>query len=1709
MKKKLLLVIPAVAMAAACTPAPQPEPPGPEHPELDLFNELCNQIQTGHNYSVDIYSKIDGSSAEDVFESNLMNLNDRAIYTNGSEVSSGVIYQKDLGYVNFDAYENLVLPSTFYCSNPNLGIHDIYDCNIENIVKASFTQNESDKTKFSTTDATALLVAGQFTGYMDTAWIRTADVLNVSVDTSKRELVFTYEYQVGYIEDGEIVSPHGLATFTVKNIGTTSNQVLQNYIENPTSTFQAPTAWNDATKEMFNAYYAGFIPSFVPGASLYFSTDSYLNFDGNHISVIDIGSGDLRNGYAAMLQSVDGFAPVYELPDTYTKEVEDRENLVKYIFNVTLSYNAASEEYNGHTIGYYYPKGVFKANFSMKKEYLSISTVKEFNDYIELKEHTGYVPYLMDEPCVSKIGNFEDHTKSMIETYGEGYRFYMTKPMRIYISDYDDARDYASRYIERLSVKGYTKQQQNPTDKMWQCSKEGFDSFIKISDFNYVTKDLYPGYIDLLFQLRVEDDEPVFDKIPLSLASGIEHIVSYSFLDGGNHEIHEFDKTDSAGMFFARFSLEQGYEIESIIIVGDTKATAQFDEMNDRWEIKPGDLTANSIVVKPVVKFNDNLHTVSKVSDLVGGKIVLTSGETAHTGEEFKFSCKADDGYEIESISAVGHPEISIRDASDPIHPSTYAFIMPNFDVTLTASFKSKVVTKYNVSEDASIKNGRVIIGESKVGAGEKAEFMVKPSEGYELESISITDGIVPVLNEGIYSFTMPAKDVVISATFKAVTPEPVYYSISKDTVQGVTFVVDKGMTQAEEGDKVSFSVELDEGYTLNSVSIKNHDVQISSSVDSETGKTIYSFNMPAYNVIITASVNAPVPVTKYKVSFDSFENGNVTLVEEGSEFEEGATVYVQAIPNSGYQVKSVFEKNGSLEIFDMDDGYFAFEMPAHNVVIGATFEVAKYNVTSQYSSGGQIKNITPSSAEPGSKITFEVAPKEDFSIVNVYIVGHDDIVVTNKSGNIYTFTMPNYDVVIGASYKNNNPVQNVGDFNSYISAKGLSYFVPNLPNSYSENLIASFKDGTEDYNKIYGDVGRFVCKGSPVHVKFDTWMEAKDFASSYVDALDAAGYTDKTKTAMGGSNFVRLAKPDAEFSYIQITDPDFITSSFGGTLDIIYYLMKSDDSEPIPASHLISFSGDHTSNTKFYSEDDNEITKFESGDCFLIRTHIDDGYKFKSATLDGDADALIDGEQVGDYFEIMVIPSKTLDTYHVSAVIEASAPTPTPSHLLSFTGEHTSNVKFFKEDGETQITKLEGNEAFLINMSVEAGYEYKSSALEGDDGVQIYDWFEDDGTFTLYVIPSKELDNYFVSAVFEASEPVPSAHSISTDNVEGVSLNIDDDLTEAVAGAEIIVEAEADPGYTLNSVSIKNHSDIEVEPLYGSYYYFVMPDYDVVVTADVTAPEPAKYAINKDTVEGATIKIGGLLKEAEEGEVINVSVDLESGYTLNSVSIKDHPEIVITQTVNPFTSAVTYQFSMPAFDVTVTADVSASAPVSKYNVSSSPCSNGMIELLKNEYEAGEKVTFTVTPDSGYEIDLVSTNPLVQLTDEGEGVYSFIMPEDNVTISATFKEQAGPEPVDKFSGTFVNGSGDFALILQFNEDGTGSYTYSTESVTFTYVKDGNVLSLTYVSGNKDNFGTKALFINSDEAAATINADGNVVAKIGNTFTSSNKTFSKQ
>ena len=173
------------------------------------------------------------------------------------------------------------------------------------------------------------------------------------------------------------------------------------------------------------------------------------------------------------------------------------------------------------------------------------------------------------------------------------------------------------------------------------------------------------------------------------------------------------------------------------------------------------------------------------------------------------------------------------------------------------------------------------------------------------------------------------------------------------------------------------------------------------------------------------------------------------------------------------------------------------------------------------------------------------------------------------------------------------------------------------------------------------------------------------------------------------------------------------------------------------------------------------------------------------------------------------------------------------------------------------------------------------------------------------------------------------------------------------------------------------------------------------------------RYAV---TVNGSYADVSGAGSYAA-GSVVTVRAGSRSGYTFNgwtsgSNVVFDDP------------SAAETAFTMPEGSVTVTANWSRDGGSSSSGRDDSDpryavgipdkTENGSVSVSPKNASQGDRVTVTVKPDAGYELDslkvLDKNGKELELTDKGDGRFTFIMPAGKVEVKAAFTEEVKISP---------------------------------------------------------------------------------------------------
>lgn len=289
----------------------------------------------------------------------------------------------------------------------------------------------------------------------------------------------------------------------------------------------------------------------------------------------------------------------------------------------------------------------------------------------------------------------------------------------------------------------------------------------------------------------------------------------------------------------------------------------------------------------------------------------------------------------------------------------TYKFIMPKKDAVLTVE---KVFIEYHVTVESSTSYS-ISIKDAKDSyhIGDVVKFQISLlDQEYSLSAPIVKYGentIDTTLADGYYSFVMPAFDVTISNT-----PTKKTYGIQED-LSHVTINYVSGDREYEKGETVSFSLKVDNGYSLSSVNVNVTSLVDTLPVEITRESNLYSFVMPSGGVKIKASAE----LITHKVTIEKSEHLSVSFVEVGNtgNFAPKANVQFKVeSTDTGFIVDTVKVYRALPDSTDFEElttshddttGIYSFTMPAIEVKIVAT-EKANVIADTPFSEGKTYK---------------------------------------------------------------------------------------------------------------------------------------------------------------------------------------------------------------------------------------------------------------------------------------------------------------------------------------------------------------------------------------------------------------------------------------------------------------------------------------------------------------------------------------------------------------------------------------------------------------------------------------------------------------------------------------------------------------------------------------------------------------------------------
>ena len=438
-----------------------------------------------------------------------------------------------------------------------------------------------------------------------------------------------------------------------------------------------------------------------------------------------------------------------------------------------------------------------------------------------------------------------------------------------------------------------------------------------------------------------------------------------------------------------------GYELDTLTVKDASNTVLSITD--NKFTMPASKVTVTATFKAQASKYNVTINSATN------GK-VTASAASCVAGTEVVLTVAPNSGYELDALSVMN------TTSNTAVTVTNGKFIMPAGNVNVVATFKAATATTYKVTVNA-MTNGAVSANTTAAKAGDTITLTVAPASGYELDELSVknatSNAAVTVSGTGnTRTFTMPASNVTIAATFKAVKYDITINPSTNGSVSVNPSAYEKGAT-------VTLSIAPAAGYELDKLTVTD------TSNNGAVAVSDNKFTMPAADVTVTATFKKAT----YKVTFDTIKNGVITTTPANAKV--GDTVSLVAKPSDGYELETIAVKdaNGNNIAISGTGNNRTFVMPASNVIVSATFKTTKYPVEITTPVNGSV-SVNPDNYAKGETVSLVITPATGYELDKVTVKDADnkDVTVTGNK-----FTMLAGKVTVTATFKQSTYKLTVG----------------------------------------------------------------------------------------------------------------------------------------------------------------------------------------------------------------------------------------------------------------------------------------------------------------------------------------------------------------------------------------------------------------------------------------------------------------------------------------------------------------------------------------------------------------------------------------------------------------------------------------------------------------------------------------------------------
>ena len=242
-------------------------------------------------------------------------------------------------------------------------------------------------------------------------------------------------------------------------------------------------------------------------------------------------------------------------------------------------------------------------------------------------------------------------------------------------------------------------------------------------------------------------------------------------------------------------------------------------------------------------------------------------------------------------------------------------------------------------------------------------------------------------------------------------------------------------------------------------------------------------------------------------------------------------------------------------------------------------------------------------------------------------------------------------------------------------------------------------------------------------------------------------------------------------------------------------------------------------------------------------------------------------------------------------------------------------------------------------------------------------------------------------------------AYSVSTEQNDGGSVEVDN--TNPIASTEVTVTVKTDIGMAISNVKVldRNGNEVAVTDLGNGVYTFVQPVGGATVVVEFVYIEYTIYFPDA-AIETATSNDAPIY-----GEEVTLTIKPVIGWAVKSLALYDAEG---NQLELVKVAYGTYTYVQPACDVYVEVE----CELALYTIYVEEITGGEVLLRSDKAYYLDTVTFEVSCAPGNEVEsvvvMMPDGQQRQVTDNGDGTYSYLHPAMDVMIKVTFRTVGAP-----------------------------------------------------------------------------------------------------